>query len=465
MISRSAVVVVVLCCAPLFTGCKTEDYRLELRPDGDVLQRVLYCEDEVIEEGAVSGRFEGEDEDRFGWHLSKMTHMGRVSAYSEQFAGEAEQARDLDLRRIAYNRIFDLWLAWFETEFDKTSGYAEVHSLIDGDVRADGWDLLTLLWAYETVGSTLEPPAGEAEDFEMHFIDELRFRGFNYLAQRGYFEPEELQWLPLAWRWSADGEHDPWLIAARGLATRMGIAKSDPLPRPLALLLANRHRYQGSAGYFFDESDAVRRIAEAWNVETDVEALRIDLGPGADSVFNQLFSQLFTFDLSAWQISQHATLHLPAEPITTNGRWDPDGKVEWRRSIGDEFMGRPLPILVYAVWSEPDIEFQETHFGKVVLEREDLASYNKWHTLLDPEQRVEWDALIESLEPGDDLVSTLQGFCFESERAVCAERSSVMTPYCEPSERDPTPYKLVQTLSVDAHAQIITILESLVGPC
>ena len=75
-----------------------------------------------------------------------------------------------------------------------------------------------------------------------------------------------------------------------------------------------------------------------------------------------------------------------------------------------------LPTFFYASWSEPNVEFQQKHFGRVVLSDENLAEYCVWRENLNEKHSKEWDSFILSLNPGEDQEERLNAFRFSIDR-------------------------------------------------
>ena len=62
------------------------------------------------------------------------------------------------------------------------------------------------------------------------------------------------------------------------------------------------------------------------------------------------------------------------------------------------------------------MEFQQKHFGQVVLSDENLAQYCLWRENLDEGEGKEWDSFILSLNPGEDFEEQLNNFRFSSDQ-------------------------------------------------
>lgn len=100
-------------------------------------------------------------------------------------------------------------------------------------------------------------------------------------------------------------------------------------------------------------------------------------------------------------------LHVQSEPYATNGQWDQTTQtVQWpKRGLDDE-----IPAMCFAFWSEPDIAFQTEHFGGVVLEKDDLGAFCLLYRAMAEREAVEWDKLIASIKPTEDLPELLRMF-------------------------------------------------------
>ena len=106
-----------------------------------------------------------------------------------------------------------------------------------------------------------------------------------------------------------------------------------------------------------------------------------------------------------------SVLTLPIAPTHTNGRWDETSKqVVWDASVAARTNDLDLPISCYANWAEPDGPFQLKHFGRLVLSGDQLTEYCVWRSSLGEKQAAEWDSLLESLYPGEELAKKLNAF-------------------------------------------------------
>jgi len=92
-----------------------------------------------------------------------------------------------------------------------------------------------------------------------------------------------------------------------------------------------------------------------------------------------------------------------------------------------------LPTFFYASWSEPNREYQQEHFGRVVLSDEDLAQYCIWRENLDEGSGKEWDSFILSLNPAEDMEGRLKAFRFliDRQKGLTAEEDNTAKEPCE----------------------------------
>jgi hypothetical protein len=136
--------------------------------------------------------------------------------------------------------------------------------------------------------------------------------------------------------------------------------------------------------------------------------------PTPSDVAGELLGEaLFEFRLTAASDVVEVTLVTGVEPFWTNGRWDPaSSSVTWSQRLA---ANQSLPSLSYAAWSRPNKDTQSRHFGRVVLEGEDLAKYVLGYHRLSPVDARRWDGLVEGLRPEEDIRKVLREFCFADE--------------------------------------------------
>ena len=115
-------------------------------------------------------------------------------------------------------------------------------------------------------------------------------------------------------------------------------------------------------------------------------------------------------------------LVLPVAPHETNGEWDESDKtLRWLGRLHEQ---GGAPTVCYALWTMPDEKFQHAHFGRTVIEGDELAQFAAMHRSLTAEQRAEFDKHLTSLEPGDAIKGRVQDFQFVGPADEAAKRTA-----------------------------------------
>jgi hypothetical protein len=194
---------------------------------------------------------------------------------------------------------------------------------------------------------------------------------------------------------------------------RFGIARSElkafESPESLKASLSN---------YALQVGDFQQRLQE-WQKTPEAERSG---PPQPDDFIDELLVKLVVGDLLGFHINAfdgvEVKIKLPVEPFLTNGEWDREGlHATWTHTV--ERTGTPsdtLPAFSYAAWAVADEEFQRRHFGAVVLQHADLGEYVLWRAALTTSEAAEWDAFVNSLAPGQELVAQLKQFRFSADR-------------------------------------------------
>jgi len=108
--------------------------------------------------------------------------------------------------------------------------------------------------------------------------------------------------------------------------------------------------------------------------------------------------------------TDHLTVKLALNraPNHTNGKWQ-EGRVVWTADLD---VNRALPAFCYATWSNPDASFQTEHFGRVILDGDELSEYCLWRSRLGEQPTREWESFLADLQPGPELKKRLEAFQF-----------------------------------------------------
>ncbi len=110
---------------------------------------------------------------------------------------------------------------------------------------------------------------------------------------------------------------------------------------------------------------------------------------------------------SATQVN--VTLNCEMKPFATNAVWNSDEfAVQWSAGIADS----DIPAIMFAAWSMPNADVQKQFFGETLLAGEPLAKFVYWYRGLTDKQRQRYDAFLDTLAPGSDLLGKLDDFEF-----------------------------------------------------
>jgi hypothetical protein len=430
----------VLAVMLMISGCKKDYYDLDMVPEGDTLHRTLVVEPDeealaalealyghapkLISGDTTSGKppakykFEGSfkmltpnDIGGSGFLLYCDSAMGSNSAYSEQFRGSDDLADMLGRQEVAFNRLFDVIVLWFDTEFGDAPDFAALRKVIDENLRQDLWNLSLYLSTFGIIGTASNR---SDENIDDRLFEQLVNRVVHFLIERGYFEAAQLPLLVF----SIDDFDDEQLLElyARALMNKMGLPPGDALPPTLAALRDNLEEYGDSVELFLESGEALIDLVSAWEAESeDHQANSIAVSDYVDELASAAFASDFHYFAGDGEFLR-VELHIPQAPFASNGEWLASGVVRWHERLAS---GDPedtsLPNSLFALWSEPAVSYQEEHFGRVVLDNEDLGDYCEWRRELSKKRGREWDRFLKSLQPGEALIETLKEFKFKGE--------------------------------------------------
>jgi len=425
----------------LVSGCQKTYFDLELHPDGDTLRRTYSSEFEEEELSRLTGiygheplaevftsadgkafvkhSFVGEfqhvtpnDIGGSGFLLHCDSAMGSSSAYSEQFRGGDDLANVLGRQEIAFNRVFDIIILWLETEFSDAQDLPALLKLIDEDLRQDIWNLSLTMSTLSIVGAASD--RGD-EDVEDRIFEQLVNRAIHFLIARGYFEAAQLP--TISFSFADSDETQMFELLARTLMNKMGLPPGDPLPPTLAALHDNFDEYGDSLDLFLESDERLFKLISEWESESRTPQAEADQDSDyIDDLLTDAFPSDFHFLADDGKFLR-VDLHIPKAPYSSNGEWVDTGVLQWRERLASGDAGNvSLPNTLFALWSEPNDTYQEEHFGRVVLDNENLGIYCQWRRELSKKRGRQWDKFVKSLEPGEELIEALNDFTFKGER-------------------------------------------------
>jgi hypothetical protein len=425
--------------ALVVTGCPHNQYLVELKPQGNVMERTLvfYREDGVnTNPGApnyqsfdagelaaitalypahgltndgqryvVRGEFTNALPDDVGGagaytHLSNS--LGEVGFYVERFRGNDDLAGMTERRCQAADQLADLLVGWSRIELDREPGYDKLRQFLDVDFRCDLKNLGAYWWGGQLLGN-----------YETNASEEFIVRFGQYLVERGYFTMGEV---PAVFQ-DVYGDDPQALLhrIQRLVARKMGVPDAGPVPASLAFL-ADETTMEKSFDKYLAGTDLYRAKLSQWE---ENKKLKPDLKPPEPSeVLNDAIGNLIEFDQFGQTDHLAVRLSLPSSPLHSNGRWDKTLKqVIWESDIEEKTNASHFPFFCYASWVQADRQFQKRHFGRVILTGDGLTRYCLWRGSLDQQGSDEWDAFVASLRPGQGLAEKIEAFQFTGEPA------------------------------------------------
>jgi hypothetical protein len=432
------------------TGCPHNQYVVQLKPRGNIIERTLvfYREDGVntntgvpnyqpfdaAELAAISSLYPGQslanDGGRYvaqgefanelpddvggaGAYTNLTTSLGAAGFYAERFRGNDDLAGMTERRFKAADRLADLFVGWSRMELGQEPGYEKLRQFLDVDLRRD----LKNLGAYWWEGQL-------ASGYKTNASEEFIVRYGQYLCERGYFTTGEI---PGLFR-DVSGDDPQALLPRiqRLVARTMGVPETEPVPAALAFL-ADETTMDKSFAHYLAGTDFYRAKLKQW--EEDKKLKPDTKQPEPAEVAGDAFGILVGFDLFGNADHLAVRLSLPSAPLHSNGRWDEAlQQVVWETDIEDRANASHFPFFCYASWAQADPEYQKRHFGRVLLTGDELAQYCLWRSSQDPQAGGEWDAFIAGLQPGSGLAAQIDAFRFPGEPDPAGTNSQQKIP-------------------------------------
>ena len=444
--------------ALVVTGCPHNEYIVQLKPQGNVIERTLvfYREDGVntntgipnyqpfdaAELAAITslypvqslandggryvarGEFTTEMPDDVGGsgaYTNLTTSLGEAGFYVERFRGNDDLAGMTERRFKAADRLADLFVGWSQMELGREPGYDKLRQFLDVDFRRDLKNLSVYWWEGQL-----------ASGYKTNASEEFAVRFGQYLLERGYFTVGEI---PVLFR-DVSG-NDPQALLhriQRHVARKMGVPETEPVPASLAFL-ADKTMMNNSFDQYLAGTDFYRAKLKQW--EEDKKLKPDTKQPEPSEVAGDAVGNLVEFDLFGKSDHLAVRLSLPSAPVHSNGRWDEALKqVVWETDIEDRTNASHFPFFCYASWAQADQEYQKTHFGRVVLTGDELTQYCLWRSSQDKQFGGEWDAFVASLQSGSGLVERIDAFRFpgEPDQAGTNGQPKIPSPSVYPRE-------------------------------
>ncbi|MGH7146041.1 MAG: hypothetical protein ACREJ2_18165 [Planctomycetota bacterium] len=364
----------------------------------------------------------------FGRFRRFQSSLGEASVYAEQFRGNDDPVQTLDPVMHSADGLADLLVGWFRTQpagpdRDKLIGFA------DTTLRHDIKNLYLLAWMQN------------AAHFES--ANQFSARLMLFLCQHGYLPSASFPTLVAGLQQIGNLDHpdDNRLLhlLQRGLTDKI-IGPDQAVPACLHMLDDVAGCRESLVAYL-RTTPQFKQAQAAWettppaqragkNPPDPFEVVGAGLGPPID--FADAIDEPDQLDVR---------LSVPGPP-DSNGAWQPaDQAVTWRISLSRSSLR--LPPICYAGWSIPDAVAQTAHFGRVLLQGENLVNYVLWENGLNAAEAAEWQTFLATLKPGRDNLAAVKNFTFQDEKggadALSADVRDLLTTALTPAAPPPVP--------------------------
>jgi len=300
--------------------------------------------------------------------------LGRCVMYVERMPGPSRPQEILDAASRTVDLASRALQAYFDSRpelHDRPEARRKIREFLQTELPADARNTTLLFQSMFRITERMEE--SKVEEHPDFMAEGLRLTLF--LVERGYIQPGDV----------AVALPDIWNVALRGLLRKLQRAAGDASNGPVSSLMSKLEDPEAMAQAFNDGLSRIGVTREEFDKSLE-GVVRVLADPTSVEV--------------TWECDM---------PVQTNGEWDPQGKSLSWKSRG---VAQPLwPAMLFAVWAEPESQFQMGHFGRIVL-RDKLHEYNAWYAALSPPDREVWDRFMESLRPGADLQARLEGFQF-----------------------------------------------------
>lgn len=330
--------------------------------------------------------------------------LGTMTVYSERIRGSDDLANRWEERQRRIDRLCELMGGWARENAAYHEDGAELDEFISGPLRDDLRNVAMHYWTIAASEPLFEQDAVEP------FVRLMQFG-----IEHGYLTADDLPKL-LRFDSSAPREQIDFVV---DILDRKRGPHARPLPEVLPVLKSPQWFEDSIADYM----QRTPEYAEAIDPDDDVAARRqkaLQVPSGL------LLSALFMDEWLGFFDNVAIRFNADQEPYQTNGQWDAEQRcVTWNHSV--ESRGLPprhvLPVICFAIWAVPAVEFQESHFGRVVFEGDGLAGYCIWHASLTEDEAHQWTDFIAGISPSDELTQAFDQFRFDGEPHSTEEHS------------------------------------------
>ena len=325
----------------------------------------------------------------FGLFTTTRAPMGTVSYYTEQLPGER---RPVEVARggLKFTNTLVQALTAYVRQHPEIVGEPEkcekLIGFLETEFRDDMLSMLLIGWQASARLSAIMDSEPQKESPEEAFAYVEGFRALSYLVERGYLRADDITLVS-----ETLVSEESAVVVARGIIRKiagvLGYSPTAPLPPALAKLT---------------NPEELDRVLDAGLVLIDVSR----------EEFVQLLEPAIPDFVFPDATEGTVTWRCPSKPLCTNGTWDAEDKeLRWE---GRGRKGCWPPQVLFAIWAQSNVSFQRERFGAVAVEGDSLTLYVAWREALTVDQRTQWDAFLDTLRPGKDLVEKLESFRFRS---------------------------------------------------
>ena len=278
-----------------------------------------------------------------------------------------------------------------------------MRAFLDSEFRRDVKNFGLYFWP-------LQFQKREKEEQENAWAEQA-MRAAQYLSERGYFAIEDI---PAITR--AVNEIDtkklpqrPYAILQRLIASKMGSKADQPIPECLSFL-ASEKAGSKSLNNYLRSTDEYKKLVADWEKSNQKGPK-----PKPEDVWGNAdwLDEIFRFGGEVVAVKLKSRI----KPFSTNGKWDAETEmVKWRQSVAVlQSNDVAIPMIAFALWSQPNEELQIKHFGRVVLDEFSLGQYCIWYHGLNESEAEQWGSFLATITPDANIKKKLDAFRFDHE--------------------------------------------------